>query len=685
MKRGIRLRGWLRRLPWDILLVYLVFNVLVGVFGQLSITRISSDMRNRSFDDLNTIVTLKSQQISDWLEGLLLASPRLTHDEIFDTGGPSAPRFRQNFELYVRQIDPRHRFAAVALLDREGRVLASIPQEQPLHPATLRSEVQPLMGVPWPRVSDLFRDPADRVYLVVVSPIARIGALVLLVDPRRELYPLLREWPTHSRTAETLLVRREGDRVVYLNDLRFQEGAALRSSASAADPLSPAAAALRKRSGIMEGVDYRGKQVLAAWRSVPGSTWSLVGKVDLAEVEQPVRELALASLLLVVALNLTSSLFLLLRLRQLARHTRAEHQALVSHYGYLARYANDIILLLDAKGNIVEANDRAVEAYGYERSELLALRYDQLTSTGSGSPVHLDAGTGVVVESLHRRKDGSLFPAEASIRSIQVGQERYTQGILRDVSERRKADEEKRRLEEQIANMRKQEAIGQLAGGIAHDLNNALTAIMGYAEYLKSKMPAEGNERRSAEGILAAVGRASTVTHGLLAFSERQRMAWEPLDLNVLLPSCRETLLRSLGSGIILRLEAHSEPLLIRGDAELLRLVLTHLAENARRVMPQGGSFTLAATPAGSPSQGEAGFACLRAVDTGTGMSEEVLARLFEPFFTTQGFGKSAGLGLPIVFGIVRQHGGRIEVASKPGQGTEFRIFLPLAQAAPEG
>ena len=682
MKRGILLRGWLRRLPWDIILVYLAFNVGAGVFEKISIARIGTDFRNRSFDDLNTIVTLKSQQVSSWLQGLLLASSRLTHDEIFDTGGPSAPRFRQNFELYVRQIDPRHRFAAAALLDREGRVLASIPEELPLHHATLRSEVQPLMGVPWPRVSDLFRGPADRLYLVVVNPIAGMGALVLFVDARRELFPLLREWPTHSRTAETLLVRRKDHWVVYLNDLRFRQGAALSLMTLIGDRQSPAAEAMRQRTGVMEGQDYRGSRVLAAWRTVPGSTWSIVTKVDAAEVEQPVRELALASLLLALALGVASTLFLILRLRQLVRHSRDAQEALVSHYGYLARYANDIILLLDDKGNIVEANDRTVEAYGYPRNELLAMRYADLDPAAGRPGDLLAASGGMVVESLHRRKDGSQFPAEASIRSMQVGQERYVQCILRDISERKEAEQEKRHLEEQLAGVHKQEAIGRLAGGVAHDLNNALTAIQVYGELLKMKLPAGAAEVRSVDGILAAVARAARVTHGLLAFSEQQPQSWEPVELGALLSSSRQALERALGPEIVLELQAHSEALVVRGDLELLRLVLLHLASNARRAMPRGGRLTMSLES--SLGQGSAETGCLRVRDTGTGMSEEVRARLFEPFFTTQGFGQGAGLGLPVVFGIVRQHGGRIEVESEHGLGTEFRIYLPLAQQASE-
>ncbi len=689
MKRALRLRGWLRRLPWDIILVYLVFNALVGAFARISLERVRADMRNRSFDDLNSIAALKSRQIGDWLQELLRQSPGLTY-EIQHEGlaarllaEPGNPAALAEFGNYALRADPGRRFAAVALLDREGRLLAAQPGELPLTPATLGSEVRPLLGVPWPRVSDLFRGPADRIFLVIAGPLPRAGALALLVDARRELFPLLREWPTASRTAETLLVRREEDRVVFLNDLRFRADAALSLTAPLDDPRRPAAQAMRRRNGVMEGLDYRDMRVLAAWRTVPGTTWSIVAKVDAVEVERPVRELGLAYLSLSLTLAAASTLFLVLRLRQLARHTSTEREALVSHYGYLARYANDIILLLDGQGNIVEANDRAVEAYGYTRGELLALRYGELDCSASQAADLLAASRGLLLESRHRRKDGSLFPAEASIRRIQVGRESYVQCILRDLSERRKAEEEKRRLEEQLAQVRRQEAIGRLAGGVAHDLNNALTAIKGNAELLKMKLPAGAGESRFVEGILAAVARAARVTHGLLAYSEQQYLVWEPVELNALLLSCRPSLSRALGPQIRLAIEPSPEPLIMRGDVELLRVVLTHLAENARRAMPQGGSFTVSLQ--GSPPAQKPDWACLTARDTGQGMSEEVRAHLFEPFFTTQDFGKGAGLGLPVIFGIVRQHGGRIEVASEQERGTEFRIFLPLARPGSPG
>jgi hypothetical protein len=178
-----------------------VFNALVGTFARVSLGRISRDMRNRSFDDPNAIAALKGRQIGDWLKELLRQAPGLTHEIQHEGLGarlmddPAHPTVQAAFADYARRADPLQRFAAVALADLEGRVLASIPAQLPLLPVMLSSEVRPLLGVPWTRVSELFRGPGNRIFLLIVSPIPEIGALVLLVDARRELFPCFANGP----------------------------------------------------------------------------------------------------------------------------------------------------------------------------------------------------------------------------------------------------------------------------------------------------------------------------------------------------------------------------------------------------------------------------------------------------------------------------------------------------------
>ncbi|MCX7031367.1 MAG: response regulator, partial [Spirochaetes bacterium] len=227
---------------------------------------------------------------------------------------------------------------------------------------------------------------------------------------------------------------------------------------------------------------------------------------------------------------------------------------------------------------------------------------------------------------------------------------------------------ERERLRTRLLKARELESVALLAAGVAHDFNNILAGISGYAEVLKLKLT-EGSLREQAQRILEAAKRGGYVVHGLLAFSDQQRAASEPIDLNRLLLGEREELQRSLGPSVALHLELSHAELRIRGDAEQLCEVLRHLAENSKDAMPNGGSFTIqtdAREPAvelvGADGKAARGpFACLTVSDTGIGMDEEMQKRLFEPFFTTKQFGTSAGIGLAAIYGIVRQHDGFID------------------------
>ena len=247
---------------------------------------------------------------------------------------------------------------------------------------------------------------------------------------------------------------------------------------------------------------------------------------------------------------------------------------------------------------------------------------------------------------------------------------------------------EQERLRTRLLKARELESVALLAAGVAHDFNNILAGIGGYAEVLKLEL-AEGSLRDQAGRILETTKRGAHVVHGLLAFSEQRRIQSEPIELNRLLIDERDELQRSLGPSVALRLERSPAELPIRGDSDQLCEVLRHLVENSRDAMPNGGTFTIQTAVrnldgeyADTDGKGARGpFACLTVSDTGIGMDEETQKRLFEPFFTTKEFGSSAGIGLAAVYGVVRQHGGFIDVRSAPGEGATFTILIPLADS----
>jgi PAS domain S-box-containing protein len=244
------------------------------------------------------------------------------------------------------------------------------------------------------------------------------------------------------------------------------------------------------------------------------------------------------------------------------------------------------------------------------------------------------------------------------------------------------------RLEEQLRQSQKMEAIGQLAGGVAHDFNNILTAIMMQVELTGTAENLPAGIRDDLQQIRSDADRAGNLTRQLLLFSRRQVMQPMDLDLNESVTSLAKMLQRIIGEDVRLQLHLQAAPLLIRADAGMLDQLLMNLSVNARDAMPEGGQLTVETSQTvveetANPDIAPGGYACLRVTDTGCGIPEEVQPRIFEPFFTTKEVGKGTGLGLATVFGIVRQHRGWIKFESAPGRGTSFQISLPLSTAAP--
>ncbi|MBI4802934.1 MAG: response regulator [Elusimicrobia bacterium] len=252
----------------------------------------------------------------------------------------------------------------------------------------------------------------------------------------------------------------------------------------------------------------------------------------------------------------------------------------------------------------------------------------------------------------------------------------------------RRSEEKRAAVEAQLRQAQKMEAVGLLAGGVAHDFNNILSGIMCYAEFI-AKDPGPGDWRLTdAKEILAAADRAASLTRQLLAFSRRQILSPRVMDINGLLGAMTRMLKRIIGENLKLAVKFHPEPCLANVDSGQIEQVIINLALNARDAMPGGGTITLETEIIRPPEEFFAArpdltmgpLVCLRVADTGCGMNEEVKSRLFEPFFTTKEQGKGTGLGLSMVFGIVKQSRGEIEVESAPGKGAAFLVYLPFAK-----
>lgn len=791
------------------------------------------------FEELSAIANLKAARIANWKKEHMRNAEDIFDAHLFaklvqDYFKKPDAASKKEIRDRVTSLQENNQYQKVILADTNGKIMFSTDINDKEIEKHSRELVGKAMETRQVMLHDFHMgDGSENINLSIIIPlIAHFGErndvsgfLIFYIDPHQFLYPLIQSWPTPSKTAESLLIRREGDEVIFLNELRHKKNTPLSLRFPVSKKYLPAAMAALGQEGITEGIDYRGVPVLAALKSIPDSPWTLVAKVDIPEIYAPIRKSAFTITVFVLLMTGASGLCV----GFLWRHQRAEHyksqfdaeikhSSLLQRYEYISKYANDIILQLDLQGNVLDANERASQSYGYTREELNRLNIRDLRDPDTLDSVENDfikvkEKNGLIFETSHKRKDGTTFPVEVSSRLITADHIKAYVSIIRDITQRKENEKvikdreksfrnlshqfnalldaipdditllspdlkiiwanktaedkmsnkaaelrqepcyklrhgrstpcdncpvpgtfstgkpqndivetpngtwdmrtapifdsggritsviniarditEHRKLEEQFRHSQKLEGIGQLAGGVAHDFNNILSAILGYSSLLQMEMEQDNPLRLNVEQILAATDRATVLTQSLLAFSRKQIIDLKPVDLNAVIRSIEKLLIRIIGEDIELRTRLTEGRIPIIADTGQLDQVLMNLTTNSRDAMPAGGLILIEADAVEikedfikTHGYGKAGhYARISFTDTGTGMDEMTRERIFEPFFTTKEVGKGTGLGLSMVFGIIKQHNGFINCYSELGKGTTFRIYLPLIRTEDE-
>ncbi|MGE4160327.1 MAG: PAS domain S-box protein [Vicinamibacterales bacterium] len=356
--------------------------------------------------------------------------------------------------------------------------------------------------------------------------------------------------------------------------------------------------------------------------------------------------------------------------------------------------AHDAIVSTDRRGEVVFWNTAAEVVFGYQEREAVGAPFLSMLAPstraiwtertrrpaqgGEGADSQTFEGEGI-------RRDGTTFPFELSLSHWKSGDIVYATAIVRDITERRRSEEALRQRDEQLRQAQKMEAIGRLASGVAHDFNNSLAVIHGYAEQLMLDVDPADERYHELQEILRAAQSAAALTRQLLAFSRKQVLQPQVVDLGGVVTGVQRMLARLVGS--MIDLQVHVAPGLgpVWADPGQLEQVVMNLVINARDAMRDGGRITieLANADVDDPlvcrrlALDPGAYVTIAVADTGHGMTPEVASRIFEPFFTTKDAGKGTGLGLATVFGIVNQSGGAIDLETAPGEGTTFRLYFP--------
>ena len=462
-----------RRFAWSLLSIIAGVAVAITVAGLFYIRHQEAAVRDSVQSQLNTVADLKSEQISSWRSErlddgqFLVRAPFVAEDVASLLGNPDSATVRGKVARWLDLMRADGRYESALVFEATGQLRLAVPETSEPQAAAAHEYLPDALHSSDALLTELHRDGANgTIHMEMLVPIfapgarenAPIAVIVMRLNPAQFLFPMLQTWPTASATAETMLVRRDAGDVLYLNELRHRHGTALALRRPLDEPNLPAAMAASGRSGVSEGTDYRGVAVLSSIRHLPDSDWILIAKIDRAEAYAPIRAEVWRAALMVALLLAT----VFLAAAYLWRHRHSallerelalerEHKSMAERLAAITRQANDIILFLDEDGHIVEANNRALESYGYTLDELRqlppgGLRPPEAFGTFGRQIEGIASVHGAVFETVHRRRDGTTFPVEVSGRSVEIEGRKFTLAIYRDVTQRNAHEREIGRL-----------------------------------------------------------------------------------------------------------------------------------------------------------------------------------------------------------------------------------------------
>ncbi len=503
--------------PWLLIALFMIVSAVSIILGYLYYRSQKARLLDDKKLDLSAVTDLKVRQIAQWRNERLGDASLIGENAAFldqlrvflhkPGDDATGKKIIESFNTILKNTEYRN----IQLIDSSGKVVLHCPSRDSMLASHLKILFTHFIRLKAPVLTDLYKqNSVSRPFLELIIPINSTrpgdslasGILSIRIDPDQVLYPLLHSWPVPSKTAESFLVREENDEVVYLNDLRFRKNAALLLRMKTNEEYLPAAMALRGIKETTEGIDYRGSEVVAVMKKVPGSSWYLVAKIDHNEVLTALDRQMTMIIIIIILFILTIGLLLgIIEWNENARFYREkyeaelDHLALRKHFDYILKYANDIIFLTDSDLVIIEANDRALEAYQLSREELIGTNLSKLASPGNMYTVEeekriLEEQGFSTFETNHIRKDGNIIPVEISARKVDIEGVKYFQYICRDITERKQSESILRESEERFRKIFEESPFGIIMTG--KDLgiiraNHAFCKMLGYDEdYLKT-------------------------------------------------------------------------------------------------------------------------------------------------------------------------------------------------------
>lgn len=736
-------------------LLWLAVLLLVGITAAVLVEvrkQAHEQARGQMAETLSTVSTIKLADLRHWLHDLQTKNALPVGNVLgralaaADTapGQLQAPDAHERLRWLVERSDE---FRTGWLLDLSGQPVLSLDEVPPPQlPDTLLAEAA---AQPLPQLGDFYLNPQGLPSLATVTAVRTwqagqavlVGYMVIEIEPAADLFPMLDSGLSEGRALRVWLMRREGESVRFLGSSGPLEAPGHFSLMTVQGQDVLAMKPPEMAGQVLEAEDVTGEPAIGVVQRLQGRDWLLVTSIPLAVVEAEaqaafVRVAASVVVLVVLLAGLLGALMGVFRLRRNLQAVSVDLQRVrrESLLDFFIRYANDVVLLMDEAGTILECNDAACTTYGHSREQLIGANVRMLRAPETLKDVARqlsDASTplGLTFKTLHQRADGSRFAVEVSSGTFEHEGRRYRQSIIRDISQReadaialaRSEAQLREALDQQIELNRKLAAahsqllqsekmasIGQLAAGVAHEINNPvgfvnsnLGTLRTYVEalltlvetareqlqagdhadafeaqliahdfaFIREDAPALLNE--SLEGLM----RVRKIVQDLKDFSRVGENDWQWANLHAGLDSTLNIVWNEIKYKARVDKQYGTLPEVMCLPSQLNQ-VFMNLLVNAAQAIDSQGVITLR-----TGTLPESDDVWVEVEDNGCGIDEALVPRLFDPFFTTKPVGAGTGLGLSLAFSIVRKHEGHIEVRSQPGKGSCFRLVLPRCPA----
>ncbi|HBC78153.1 MAG TPA: hypothetical protein DEO60_14950 [Bacteroidales bacterium] len=506
--------------PWLLIVLFIIISASSILLGLIYYKSQKARLLKDKNLELSAIADLKVSQIAQWRNERLSDAVLIGENtpfikllyEFLHTKDNNED-LRAEITTSLRSLTRSSEYKNVLLIDSLGTVRGYYPNRDTMIGEHMKTMFPDLLKLQSGILTDFHRaSTVNYIHLDLVIPLINtwqkdssvFGLLAIRVDPKEILYPLVQVWPVPGKTPESYLIRQEGDKILYLSELRFKKNSELELTKALSEENLPEAMAVRGIESTLNGIDYRGASVIAAMRKVPGSPWFMVAKISHSEVFTALNNQMTMIVIIIILFILTIGLVLgTIEWNENARfyrekyETELDHLALRKHFDYILKYANDIILLTDRNLVIIEANDRAFEAYQHDRNELIGMNLAKIRAAEAVKDLEnerriLDEKGYSTYETVHVRKDGTLMPVEISARKVEIEGVKYFQSICRDITERKSAEETLRESEERFRKIFEESPISIAMTGKDLSIiraNSAFCKMLGYREEeLKSNM-----------------------------------------------------------------------------------------------------------------------------------------------------------------------------------------------------